>query len=118
MELLIAETFYCYLLIENTNLKTLFYNLFKDSRLIRGNQTVQLLNNKSSFILLAVFLFVSCQSNNGSKTQANDPQLTIIKEKLVDRSLEEPTDSALYKNPNLPVMDRVLDLMSYMTIEE
>ena len=29
-----------------------------------------------------------------------------------------PTDSSIYKNPGLPVMDRVLDLLSYMTLEE
>ena len=36
----------------------------------------------------------------------------------MDRSTQLPTDSSLYKNPGLPVMDRVIDLLSYMTLEE
>ena len=67
---------------------------------------------------MTALLLFSCQSNDGSKTKDNDNKSMLIKEKLVDRSLETPSDSALYKNPDLPVMDRVRDLMSYMTNEE
>ena len=62
---------------------------------------------------MVVFLLFSCQSNDGSKTKVNDGESN-----LIDRSLETPSDSSLYKNPALPIMDRVHDLMSYMTIEE
>ncbi|MAM64623.1 MAG: beta-glucosidase [Candidatus Marinimicrobia bacterium] len=69
-------------------------------------------------MLIAIFLLFSCQSNDGSKTKSDSNQSTLIGEKLIDRSSETPTDSALYKNSELPIMDRVRDLMTYMTIEE
>ena len=74
--------------------------------------------NKNILVLMTALLLFSCQSNDGSKTKDNDNKSMLIKEKLVDRSLETPSDSALYKNPDLPVMDRVRDLISYMTMEE
>ena len=73
--------------------------------------------NKNILVLMTALLLFSCQSNDGSKTKADDKSM-LIKEKLVDRSLETPSDSALYKKSDLPVMDRVRDLMSYMTMEE
>ena len=72
---------------------------------------------KYALILITIFLLFSCQSNNAND-KSDNTNSGLIKEKLVDRSSEMPTDSALYKNPELPVMDRVRDLMSYMTIEE
>lgn len=77
-----------------------------------------LLKNKNASILIAILLSFSCQSNDGSKTKSDGKQSTLIGEKLIDRSSETPTDSALYKNSELPIMDRVRDLMTYMTIEE
>jgi len=79
---------------------------------------VLLLKNKNASILIAILLSFSCQSNDGSKTKSDGKQSTLIGEKLIDRSSETPTDSALYKNSELPIMDRVRDLMTYMTIEE
>ena len=67
---------------------------------------------------MTVFILFSCQSNNGSKTSSDTKHSTLVSGKLIDRSSETPTDSALYKNSELPIMDRVRDLMSYMTIEE
>lgn len=77
-----------------------------------------LLKNKNASILIAILLSFSCQSNDGSKTKSDGKQSTLIGEKLIDRSSETPTDSALYKNSGLPIIDRVRDLMTYMTIEE
>ena len=77
-----------------------------------------LLKDKNASMLIAIFLLFSCQSNDGSKTKSDSNQSTLIGEKLIDRSSETPTDSALYKNSELPIMDRVRDLMTYMTIEE
>ena len=74
--------------------------------------------NKNILSLIAKLLLFSCQSNDGSKTKDGDNKSMLIKENLVDRSQETPSDSALYKNPELPVIDRVRDLMSYMTMEE
>jgi len=79
---------------------------------------VLLLKNKNASILIAILLSFSCQSNDGSKTKSDGKQSTLIGEKLIDRSSETPTDSALYKNSGLPIIDRVRDLMTYMTIEE
>ena len=67
---------------------------------------------------MVVLILFSCQSDDASKTKADDNQSTLINEKLIDRSAETPTDSSLYKNPELPIMDRVRDLMSYMTLDE
>ena len=67
---------------------------------------------------MTVFILFSCQSNDGSKTSLDTKHSTLVSGKLIDRSSETPTDSALYKNSELPIMDRVRDLMSYMTIEE
>ena len=83
-----------------------------------GEKSVYLHINKNILALMTALLLFSCQSNDGSKTKDNDNKSMLIKEKLVDRSQETPSDSALYKNPDLPVMDRVRDLMSYMTMEE
>ena len=77
-----------------------------------------LLKDKNASMLIAIFLLFSCQSNDGSKTKSDSNQSTLIGKKLIDRSSETPTDSALYKNSELPIMDRVRDLMTYMTIEE
>ncbi len=67
---------------------------------------------------MTVFILFSCQSNDGSKTSSDTKHSILVSGKLIDRSSETPTDSALYKNSELPIMDRVRDLMSYMTIEE
>ena len=72
----------------------------------------------NTLILMVVLILFSCQSDDASKTKADDNQSTLINEKLIDRSAETPTDSSLYKNPELPIMDRVRDLMSYMTLDE
>ena len=77
-----------------------------------------LLKRKNFFILMTVFILFSCQSNDGSKTSSDTKHSTLVSGKLIDRSSETPTDSSLYKNSELPIMDRVRDLMSYMTIEE
>jgi beta-glucosidase len=72
-------------------------------------------------LLIVILLFAGCQSKKSYQaTDKNkqDLESVIIKEQLVDKSTQVPTDSSLYKNPGLPVMDRVRDLLSYMTIEE
>ena len=72
-------------------------------------------------LLIVILLFAGCQSKKTYKaTDKNKKDLEsgLIKEQLVDRSTQLPTDSSLYKNPGLPVMDRVIDLLSYMTLEE
>jgi len=79
---------------------------------------VLLLKDKNASILIAIFLLFSCQSNDGSKTKSDTKHSTLVGGKLIDRSSETPTDSALYKNSELPIIDRVRDLMSYMTLEE
>ena len=58
------------------------------------------------------------RSYQATDKNKQDLESVIIKEQLVDRSTQAPTDSSLYKNPGLPVMDRVRDLLSYMTVEE
>jgi len=67
---------------------------------------------------MTIFILFSCHSNNGSKTKSDTKHSTLVGGKLIDRSSETPTDSALYKNSELPIIDRVRDLMSYMTLEE
>jgi len=72
-------------------------------------------------LLIVILLFAGCQSKKSYQaTDKNkkDLESVLIKEQLVDRSTQVPTDSSLYKNPGLPVMDRVRDLLSYMTVEE
>ena len=72
-------------------------------------------------LLIVILLFAGCQSKKSYQaTDKNkkDLESVLIKEQLVDRSTQVPTDSSLYKNPGLPVMDRVRDLLSYMTLEE
>ena len=72
-------------------------------------------------LLIVLLLFIGCQSKKTNKeTEKNKKNLesVFIKEQVADRSKQMPTDSSVYKNPSLPVMDRVLDLLSYMTIEE
>ena len=72
-------------------------------------------------LLIVILLFAGCQSKKSYKATDNDKkdlESVLIKEELPDRSTQVPTDSSLYKNPGLPVMDRVLNLLSYMTLEE
>ena len=72
-------------------------------------------------LLIVILLFTGCQSKKTYKeTDKNNKHLesVLIKEPVADRSKQMPTDSSIYNNPSLPVMDRVLDLLSYMTIEE
>jgi hypothetical protein len=79
-----------------------------------------LIKNKT-LLLIVILLFAGCQSKKSSQaTDKNKKNLEsfLIKEQLVDRSTQVPTDSSLYKNPGLPVMDRMRDLLSYMTLEE
>ena len=72
-------------------------------------------------LLIVILLFTGCQSKKTYKKTDNnkkDLESVLIKEKVADRSTQVPTDSSIYKNPGLPVMGRVLDLLSYMTLEE
>ena len=72
-------------------------------------------------LLIVILLFAGCQSKKSYKSTDNnkkDLESVLIKEQLPDRSTQVPTDSSLYKNPGLPVMDRVRNLLSYMTLEE
>ena len=72
-------------------------------------------------LLIVILMFTGCQSKKAYKeTDKNNKHLEseLIKEPVADKSTQVPTDSSIYKNPSLPVMDRVLDLLSYMTIEE
>jgi len=78
---------------------------------------------KDKIFLLIVILLVlaGCQSKKSSQAKNENKKnigSVLIKEQLVDRSTQVPTDSSLYKNPELPVMDRVQDLLSYMTLDE
>ena len=60
-------------------------------------------------LLIVILLFAGCQSKKSYQaTDKNkkDLESVLIKEQLVDRSTQVPTDSSLYKNPGLPVMDR------------
>ena len=79
------------------------------------------LTKEKILLLIVILLFTGCQSKKTNKeTEKNKKNLesVFIKEQVADRSKQMPTDSSIYKNPSLPVMDRVLDLLSYMTIEE
>ena len=72
-------------------------------------------------LLIVILLFTGCQSKKPYKeTDKNkkDLESVLIKEPVADKSTQVPTDSSIYKIPGLPVMDRVLDLLSYMTLEE
>ena len=72
-------------------------------------------------LLIVILLFTGCQSKKAyKKTDKNNKHLesVLIKEPVADKSTQVPTDSSIYKIPGLPVMDRVLDLLSYMTLEE
>ena len=80
-----------------------------------------LTNDKTSLLIVILLLFAGCQSKKSSQAaDENKKNLgsLLIKEQLVDRSTQVPTDSSLYKNPGLPVMARVQDLLSYMTLDE
>ena len=79
------------------------------------------LTKEKILLFIVILLFTGCQSKKTNKeTEKNKKNLesVFIKEQVADRSKQMPTDSSIYKNPSLPVMDRVLDLLSYMTIEE
>ena len=72
-------------------------------------------------LLIVILLFTGCQSKKTYKESDKNKKVlesVLIKEQVADRSTQVPTDSSIYKNPGLPVMDRVLDLLSYMTLEE
>ena len=72
-------------------------------------------------LLIVILMFTGCQSKKAYKeTDKNNKHLesVLIKEPVADKSTQVPTDSSIYKIPGLPVMDRVLDLLSYMTLEE
>ena len=76
---------------------------------------------KISLLILFFLVFVGCQSKKSSAAtddNKNPQESVLIREELVDRSTQVPTDSSLYKNPELPVIERVRDLLSYMTLEE
>ena len=77
--------------------------------------------DKISLLILFFLVFVGCQSKKSSAAtddNKNPQESVLIQEQFVDRSTQVPTDSSLYKNPELPVMERVRDLLSYMTLEE
>ena len=77
--------------------------------------------DKISLFILIFLVFVGCQSKKSSAAtddNKNPQESVLIQEQLVDRSTQVPTDSSLYKNPELPVIERVRDLLSYMTLEE
>jgi len=64
-------------------------------------------------LLIVILLFAGCQSKKSYQAKdknKKDLESVLIKEQLVDRSTQVPTDSSLYKNSGLPVMDRVRDL--------
>ena len=70
-------------------------------------------------LLIVILLFASCQSKKSYQAadkNKKDLESVLIKEQLEDRSTQIPTDSSLYKNPGLPVMDRVRDLLSYICL--
>ena len=78
-----------------------------------------LTKDKISLLIVIFLVFAGCQSKKSSQaTDENkkDVQGILTGEKLVDRSTQVPTDSSLYKNNNLPIMDRVRNLLSYMTL--
>jgi len=80
-----------------------------------------LTKDKISLLIIIFLVFAGCQSKKSSQTtdeNKKDVQGILTGEKLVDRSTQVPTDSSLYKNHNLPAMDRVRNLLSYMTLEE
>ena len=77
--------------------------------------------DKISLLILIFLVFDGCQSKKGLKAiEKNKKNMgsVVIKDQLVDTTTKVPTDNSLYKNPELPVMDRVQDLLSYMTLEE
>ena len=77
--------------------------------------------DKISLLILIFLVFDGCQSKKGLKViEKNKKNMgsVLIKDQLVDTTTKVPTDNSLYKNPELPVMDRVRDLLSYMTLEE
>ena len=79
------------------------------------------LTKEKILLLIVILLFTGCQSKKAYKeTDKNNKHLesVLIKEPVADKSTQVPTDSSIYKIPGLPVMDRVLDLLSYMTLEE
>ncbi len=70
-------------------------------------------------LLIVLLLFIGCQSKKTNKeTEKNKKNLgsVFIKEQVADRSKQMPTDSSIYKNPSLPVMDRVLDLLESFVV--
>jgi len=76
---------------------------------------------KISLLIVIFLVFAGCQSKKSSQAKnekIKGLQAILTGEQLVDRSTQTPTDSSLYKNPELPVIDRVRDLLSYMTLEE
>jgi beta-glucosidase len=76
---------------------------------------------KISLLIVIFLVFAGCQSKKSSQAKnekIKGLQEILTGEQLVDRSTQTPTDSSLYKNPELPVIDRVRDLLSYMTLEE
>ena len=80
-----------------------------------------LAKNKTSLLIVIFLVFAGCQSKKSSQAKnekIKGLQEILTGEQLVDRSTQTPTDSSLYKNPELPVIDRVRDLLSYMTLEE
>lgn len=80
-----------------------------------------LTKNKTSLLIVIFLVFAGCQSKKSSQAKnekIKGLQAILTGEQLVDRSTQTPTDSSLYKNPELPVIDRVRDLLSYMTLEE
>ena len=77
--------------------------------------------DKISLLIVLFLVFAGCQSKKSSAAtddNKNPQESVLIREQLVDRSTQVPTDSSLYKNPELPVIERVRDLLSYMTLEE
>jgi len=63
-------------------------------------------------LLIVILLFTGCQSKKTYKESDKNKKVlesVLIKEQVADRSTQVPTDSSIYKNPGLPVMDRVLD---------
>ena len=80
-----------------------------------------LTKDKISLLIVIFLVFAGCQSKKSSQAtdeNKNPQESVLIREPLVDRSTQVPTDSSLYKNHKFPVMERVRDLLSYMTLEE
>ncbi len=72
--------------------------------------------------IICILLFsahFSCKSKHRANTKLEKNKFSeSVLYKIVDKSNEYPPKNSIYKNAENPVVDRVLDLLSYMTLEE